>query len=63
MKELRVVTHDQLIRVAFAFDPRRSAILLVAGNKSGTSEGRFYRELIAKADELFDRHLRKLTKD
>jgi hypothetical protein len=44
-------------RVAFAFDIRRRAILLVAGNKSGLSERRFYRELIRKADDRFDAHL------
>ena len=44
-------------RVAFAFDPARRAIVLVAGDKSGVNEKRFYRTLIAKADERFDRHL------
>jgi len=60
MKELRVDTADQVIRVAFAFDPDRAAILLVAGDKSGTSQKRFYKKLIAKADELFDTHLAAL---
>jgi hypothetical protein len=49
-------------RVAFAFDPKRRAILLVAGDKSGVSEKRFYRELIRKADERFDAHLIWLKK-
>lgn len=43
--------------MAFAFDPRRKAILLKAGNKLGVGEGRFYQELIKIADERFDRHL------
>jgi hypothetical protein len=43
--------------VAFAFDRRRRAVLLVAGEKSGGSEKRFYRELIRKADERFAKHL------
>src|ERR1700722_3168 len=60
MKELRVDTADQVIRVAFAFDPDRAAILLVAGDKSGGSQKRFYKKLIAKADELFDTHLAAL---
>jgi hypothetical protein len=47
---------------AFAFDPRRKAILLVAGDKSGGSEKRFYRELIRKADERFDAHLARIGK-
>jgi hypothetical protein len=47
-------------RVAFAFDPKRKAILLVAGDKSGVSEKRFYRELIRKADARFEAHLTRL---
>jgi hypothetical protein len=47
-------------RVAFAFDPKRKAILLVAGDKSGGSERRFYRELIRQADDRFDAHLARL---
>src|SRR2546429_3500763 len=46
MKELRFSAADGEWRVAFAFDPRRKAILLVAGDKSGGSEKRFYRALI-----------------
>jgi hypothetical protein len=46
--------------VAFAFDPRRSAILLVAGSKSGTNERRFYRHLIRTADARFAAHLQEL---
>jgi hypothetical protein len=47
-------------RVAFAFDPKRKAVLLVAGDKSGGSEKRFYRELIRKADNRFDEHLSRV---
>jgi hypothetical protein len=57
MKELRCGADGGVWRVAFAFDPRRRAILLVAGDKSGVGEKRFYRQLIARADERFDRHL------
>src|SRR6266436_4004792 len=57
MKELRFSAADGEWRVAFAFDPKRRAILLVAGDKSGGSEKRFYRELIRKADDRFDAHL------
>ena len=57
MKELRADTSDQVLRIAFAFDPNRSAILLVGGNKGGVSQKRFYKQLIAKADELFEVHL------
>jgi hypothetical protein len=63
MKELRLDAADGVWRVAFAFDPKRKAILLVAGDKSGGSEQRFYRRLITKADERFDAHLARLEKE
>ena len=60
MKELRFSATDGRWRVAFAFDPKRKAVLLAAGDKSGVSEKRFYRTLIQKADERFDAHLARL---
>ena len=62
MKELRFEAADGEWRVAFAFDPKRKAILLVAGDKSGVSEKKFYRQLIAKADDRFDAHLDRQRK-
>ncbi len=61
MKEIRFQADDGVWRVAFAFDPERSAILLVAGDKSGGGEKRFYRQLIEIADSRFEDHLIKLT--
>lgn len=63
MKELRFDAADGVWRVAFAFDPKRRAILLVAGDKSGGSEKRFYRELIRKADQRFDAHLSRIKQE
>ncbi len=60
MKELRFSAADGEWRVAFAFDTKRKAILLVAGDKSGGSQKRFYKQLIAKADDRFDAHLCRL---
>ena len=60
MKELRFSAADGEWRVAFAFDTTRRAVLLIAGDKSGGAEKRFYRELIRKADERFDAHLARL---
>lgn len=57
MKELRFSADGGVWRVAFAFDKARRALLLVAGDKSGVQERRFYRNLIQRADERFDRHL------
>jgi hypothetical protein len=50
----------QQFGAAFAFDPARKAILLVAGDKSGVSEQRFYKTLIRTADERFTAHLKRL---
>jgi hypothetical protein len=60
MKELRFEAENGEWRVAFAFDPKRRAILLVAGDKSGVSEKKFYKRLIAKADSRYGRHLERL---
>jgi hypothetical protein len=63
LKELRFEADDGVWRVAFAFDPTRSAILLVAGDKSGGSKKRFYKQLIKKADQRFDTHLENRKKE
>ncbi len=55
MKELRFKAAGGVWRVAFAFDPARCAILLVAGDKSRMSERRFYRDLLRTADQLIRR--------
>ena len=60
MKELRFEANNGVWRVAYAFDPIRKAILLVAGDKSGMSQKRFYGSLIRKADERFAEHLEEL---
>jgi hypothetical protein len=60
MKELRFEAADGEWRAAFAFDPERRAIMLVAGDKSGGSQKRFYRQLIAKADFRFSEHVESL---
>lgn len=60
MKELRADTSEHVMRIAFAFDPAREAILLVAGDKAGISQRLFYKRLIQDADQLFDAHLARL---
>jgi hypothetical protein len=60
MKELRFSVGDGEWRIAYAFDPRRHAIVLVGASKSGVSSDRFYRRLIATADRRFDEHLANL---
>lgn len=60
MKELRFNADDGVWRVAFAFDPKRRAIVLVAGDRAGVAQKRFYKALIAKADTRFADHLDSL---
>lgn len=60
MKELRFTAQDGVWRVAFAFDPKRRAIILVAGDKAGVAQKRFYKTLVAKADARFAEHLETL---
>jgi hypothetical protein len=62
MKELRFDAADGVWRFAFAFDPKRRAIILCGGDKSGGSEKRFYRQLTEKADGRFDAHLAVIKK-
>jgi hypothetical protein len=59
MKELRFKASDGVWRIAFAFDRKRQAIILVAGDKSGVSQKRFYKQLIQIADQRFTNHLNK----
>ncbi|MCP2254236.1 hypothetical protein LY13_003001 [Prauserella aidingensis] len=60
MKELRPGSSGRSeLRVLFAFDPERSAIMLIAGDKAGNWT-RWYKKSIPVADELFDDHLRRL---
>jgi hypothetical protein len=57
MKELRARTSGSELRVAFAFDTERKALLLVGGNKAGVGQRAFYAQLIDRADRLFAAHL------
>jgi len=61
MKELRTQHRRSAFRILFAFDPRRSAILLVGGDKAGNS--RFYAQAVREADRLYDEHLETLRKE
>jgi hypothetical protein len=60
MKELRVDADGGVWRIAFAFDPKRRAILVTGGNKTGISKNRFYATLIRVADERYKRHLKTI---
>lgn len=57
-RELRVQHKGLPYRILYAFDPRRTAILLIGGNKVGND--RWYEQYIPVADRLYDEHLREL---
>ena len=61
MRELRAQRGGNPIRVFYAFDPRRSAILLIGGDKTG--DNRFYRRYIPIADRLYDEHIEELRRE
>ena len=61
MKELRFRHGREVWRVAFAFDPSRQAVLLVAGDKAGADQRLFYKRLIEKADTRLAQHLSELN--
>jgi hypothetical protein len=57
MKEIRVDAADGRWRIAFAFDHEQNAIIICGGDKSGVSQKRFYKTLIATADDRYTRWL------
>jgi hypothetical protein len=61
MRELRAQCAGRPLRVFYAFDPRRSAILLLGGDKRGDS--RFYERMVAVADRLYEQHLATLRRE
>jgi hypothetical protein len=61
MRELRVQSGGRPIRVFYAFDPGRSAILLIGGDKTGN--GRFYERMIPIADTLYDVYIDEIRKE
>jgi hypothetical protein len=61
MRELRVQSRGNPLRILYAFDPRRTAILLIGGDKTG--KGRFYEEYVPLADDLYDIHLQELRSE
>lgn len=61
MRELRVQSGGKPLRLFYAFDPRRSAILLIGGDKSG--DKRFYDRMVPTADALYDQYLEEIRKE
>ena len=61
MRELRIQHAGKPYRVLYAFDPRRTAILLIGGDKTGND--RWYKEFVPIADALYDQHVEELKKE
>lgn len=61
MKELRTQHQGHPFRTLFVFDPRRCAILLIGGDKTG--DDRFYERMVPRADDLYDMYLATLRKE
>ena len=61
MRELRIQHAGRPYRTLYAFDPRRTAILLIGGDKTGNK--RWYEEYIPQADRLYDEHLQALEQE
>lgn len=61
MRELRTQAGGHPLRTLYAFDPRRTAILLIGGDKTGND--RWYEVFVPQADKLYDDHLEQLRKE
>lgn len=61
MRELRIQHRGRPYRVLYAFDPRRTAILLLGGDKTG--DDRWYEKYVPIADDLYDEYLEELRRE
>ncbi len=61
MRELRIQSGGRPIRILYAFDPRRTAILLIGGRKM--EQERFYREYVRRADAIYDQYVQQLRRE
>lgn len=61
MRELRIQHRGKPYRILYAFDPRRVAILLIGGQKTG--DDRWYEKFVPRADKLYDEHLREIREE
>jgi len=60
LRELRVQSHGHALRVFYAFDPQRDAVVLIGGDKTGISNERFYREYIHQAEQILREYLAEI---
>jgi hypothetical protein len=62
MRELRIQHEGRPYRVLYAFDPRRCAVLLIGGEKTGLGD-RWYERYVPIADQLYDTYLDEIRKE
>ncbi|HZF07232.1 MAG TPA: type II toxin-antitoxin system RelE/ParE family toxin [Thermoanaerobaculia bacterium] len=63
LRELRIQSHGHAMRVFYAFDPHRDAVVLIGGDKTGVSGDRFYREYIPRAERLLREYLDEIEEE
>jgi hypothetical protein len=61
MRELRIQHEGRPYLVLYAFDPRRAAILLIGGDKTGNN--RWYEDYVPRGDDIYDQHLKALENE
>jgi hypothetical protein len=63
LRELRIQSHGHAMRVFYAFDPQRDAVVLIGGDKTGLSDERFYREHVPKAERILREYLAEIEEE
>jgi hypothetical protein len=63
LRELRIQSHGHAVRVFYAFDPDRDAVVLIGGDKTGISNDRFYREYIPEAERILREYLAEIEEE
>jgi hypothetical protein len=63
LRELRIQSHGHAMRVFYAFDPQRDAVVLIGGDKTGVSDERFYREYIRQAERILREYVAELKEE
>ncbi|MFI5289913.1 MAG: type II toxin-antitoxin system RelE/ParE family toxin, partial [Polyangia bacterium] len=61
LRELRIKSSGHALRVFYAFDPRRNAVLIIGGDKTGVSSDDFYTRMIARSEKNLERISRRAS--
>lgn len=63
LRELRIQSHSRALRVFYAFDPTRQAVVIIGGDKTSESDARFYRRYVPMAEELWEQYLAEIAEE